>query len=58
MSQEVLGFAAGLNPKHVGALERGELNVTFRTMLRLVRGLGLPLSEIVAVYERHLSNVA
>jgi transcriptional regulator with XRE-family HTH domain len=54
MSQEGLGFAAGLHRNYVGALERGEINPTLRTMVRLVRGLGLPLSEIVAVYERHL----
>lgn len=58
MSQEGLGFEAGLHRNYVGALERGEINPTFRTMLRLVRGLRMPLSEIVAVYERHLGDGA
>ncbi len=56
MSQEGLGFAAGLHRNYVGALERGETNPTFRTVLRLVRGLGVPLSELVTVYERQMHD--
>lgn len=56
MSQEGLGFRAGLHRNYVGALERGETNPTFRTILRVVRGLDMPLGELVAVYERQVAD--
>jgi transcriptional regulator with XRE-family HTH domain len=39
LSQEALGYAAGLHRNYVGAIERGELNPTIRTVLRLAVGL-------------------
>lgn len=54
LSQEELGARARLHRNYVGAIERGELNPTFRTLLRLRDGLGLPLSTLVAVYERNI----
>jgi DNA-binding XRE family transcriptional regulator len=53
LSQEQLGFASGLHRNYVGAIERGEINPTFRVLLKLTVGLRLPLSELIAVYERH-----
>jgi transcriptional regulator with XRE-family HTH domain len=53
LSQEELGFRSGLHRNYVGAIERGEINPTFRVLLKLERGLAMPLSEIVAIYERH-----
>jgi transcriptional regulator with XRE-family HTH domain len=41
MSQEELGFASGLHRNYVGAIEPGEINPTFRILLKLERGLGL-----------------
>ena len=58
MSQEQLGARAQLHRNFVGALERGETNATWRTVHRLTVGLRVPLSEMVAVYERHLRDVA
>ncbi len=52
LSQEQLGADAGLHRNYVGALERGEINPTFRVLLKLAAGLRVPLSELVAVYER------
>jgi transcriptional regulator with XRE-family HTH domain len=52
ISQEELGYRAGLHRNYVGAVERGEINATFRTLLKLRRGLSVPLSELVTVYER------
>jgi transcriptional regulator with XRE-family HTH domain len=37
----------------VGGIERGELNITFRLLLKLTRGLNVPLSELVRLYERN-----
>lgn len=52
LSQEELGFRSGLHRNYVGAIERGEINPTFRVLLKLERGLALPLSEIIDLWER------
>ncbi len=52
ISQEELGFRAGLHRNYVGAIERGEINPTFRTLLRLTGGLDVQLSALVARYEQ------
>lgn len=55
LSQEQLGGRASLHRNYVGAIERGEINPTFRTMLTLASGLELPLSEVIALFERRFS---
>jgi transcriptional regulator with XRE-family HTH domain len=55
ISQEDLGLRAGLHRNYIGAIERGEINPTFRTLLRLVDGLGVPLPEVIARYEAHVA---
>lgn len=52
LSQERLGFHSGLHRNYVGAIERGEINPTFKTLLTLSSGLIVPLSELVRLYER------
>ncbi|HEV7772153.1 MAG TPA: helix-turn-helix transcriptional regulator [Conexibacter sp.] len=56
MSQEVLGFAASLHRNYVGAIERGEINPTLRTLMQLAHGLEVPLSELVVLYERNVGQ--
>lgn len=56
ISQEDLGFRAGLHRNYIGALERGEINPTFRTLLRLVSGLDVPLGEVIERYEAHAAR--
>jgi transcriptional regulator with XRE-family HTH domain len=56
ISQEELGFRATLHRNYIGAVERGEINPTFRTLLALTRGLALPLSELVQLYERNIGE--
>lgn len=56
LSQEELAARAGLHRNYVGSWERGELNPTFGSMLRLVRGLDIRLSELLRVYERQLAD--
>lgn len=50
LSQEELGFMSGLHRNYVGAIERGEINPTFGTLLRLSRGLRLGLPELMSTY--------
>jgi transcriptional regulator with XRE-family HTH domain len=57
LSQEVLGMAAGLHRNYVGAIERGQINPTFRVLLQLSDGLRLPLSEIFALFEERRGPV-
>ena len=52
LSQEELGNRSGLHRNYVGAIERGEINPTFRVLLKLEQGLQLPLSEIIELWER------
>ncbi len=53
-SQEDLGFASHLHRNYVGAIERGEINPTMRTILRLAIGLRVRPSELIALAEeRH-----
>lgn len=56
ISQEELGSRGGLHRNYIGAIERGEINPTFRTLLCVTTGLMLPLSLLVAVYERNVSE--
>lgn len=56
MSQEELGARADLHRNYVGAIERGEINPTFRVLLKLEDGLRLPLAELVRLYERNVGD--
>lgn len=53
LSQEGLGQKAGLHRNYVGAIERGEINPTFLTLLRLSAGIEIRLSGLIVLYERH-----
>lgn len=56
LSQEGLGFRASLHRNYVGAIERGEINATLRTLVQLAHGLRMPLSELVVLYERNVGE--
>lgn len=51
MTQETLGFVSAVHRNYVGAVERGENNPTFYTLLRLVDGLDVTLPELFSVFE-------
>ncbi len=53
LSQEALGWRCDLHRNYVGAVERGEVNCTFRVLLKLERGLWVPLSELIDRFEAH-----
>ncbi len=52
LSQEGLAEAANLERAYVGMIERGETNVSLRTVNRLARALGLSLTGLFAELER------
>jgi transcriptional regulator with XRE-family HTH domain len=52
LSQEDLGYRCDLHRNYIGAIERGEINPTFRTLLKLAAGLETTLMEIMTIYER------
>jgi transcriptional regulator with XRE-family HTH domain len=51
ISQEELGYRSGLHRNYVGAIERAEVNISFRTMLKLTGGMEVRLSELILLYE-------
>jgi transcriptional regulator with XRE-family HTH domain len=52
LSQEELGYRARLHRNYVGAIERGEINPTFRTLMTLADGLDVELSSLIRLYEQ------
>jgi DNA-binding XRE family transcriptional regulator len=51
LSQERLAIACGLHRTFVGAVERGETNVSLSTLGRLAKGLGVSVSHLAAEAE-------
>ena len=54
MTQEGLAAAGGVGRKYVGQIERGEITPSFAALVGVARGLEVPLSEIIRVYEERL----
>jgi transcriptional regulator with XRE-family HTH domain len=52
LSQEELGYRVRLHRTFVGAMERGERNVTLGTVEKLLDGTGMTLSELAELVER------
>jgi transcriptional regulator with XRE-family HTH domain len=57
LSQEALGQVAGLHRNYVGAIERGQLNPTIRTVLRLAIGLRIRPSLLVRLAEQRQAEM-
>ena len=49
ISQEELGFRAGLNKNSVGAIERGESSPTIDTLDQIAKALEISIVELVDV---------
>lgn len=47
LSQEELAERAGVHRTYVGAVERGERNVTLLTITRLAQALDVPVSDLL-----------
>jgi transcriptional regulator with XRE-family HTH domain len=53
LSQESLAALAGLSRAYVGEIERGEVNVSFTTLVCLADGLNIALSDLVLSYGKY-----
>jgi transcriptional regulator with XRE-family HTH domain len=47
-SQEELSFECGLHRTYIGAVERGEKNLTLKNLVKLAKSLEMPASQIMA----------
>lgn len=47
MTQESLADSAGLHWSYVGQVERGERNLTYKSILSLARGLDIPAAKLL-----------
>lgn len=47
MTQEALADAADLHWSYVGQVERGERNLTYKSLLRLAQGLGVSADKLM-----------
>lgn len=45
-SQEAFAFEAGLARSYYGGVERGERNLSFKTLVRIAKKLNLSVSEL------------
>ena len=43
---------AGLHPTYISDMERGARNPSFEVLVRLMRGLDMPVAELGAAYDR------
>ena len=48
-SQKTLAFESGLHRTYIGAVERGEKNVTLRNAIRIARSMQSTLAELLLV---------
>lgn len=46
-SQEQLSFECGLHRTYIGAVERGEKNLTVKNLVRIARSLGMAASALM-----------
>ncbi len=46
-TQEAFAHAAGLDRSYMGAIERGEFNLTLETLLKVAAALGMTASELL-----------
>lgn len=56
LSQEALGYKAGVHRNYVGLVERGERNPSLDSIFRFARGIGVNASELIQLTEAMLET--
>lgn len=56
LKQEEVCESAGLGRNYLTTLESGRTNPSFEAMVRVSRGLGVSLADLVRVYEERLDD--
>lgn len=51
LSQEAFAAECGLDRTYVGGVERGERNITIRSLAAISNGLGISMSELLSGLE-------
>jgi transcriptional regulator with XRE-family HTH domain len=51
MTQERLAAACGMHPTYVSDIERGARNPSWKAIVRLARGLEVPVATIAAAFD-------
>jgi len=52
VDQADLAGRAGLRRHHLAAIERGQVDPTFLTLVRITRAVPAPLAELMQIFER------
>jgi transcriptional regulator with XRE-family HTH domain len=52
ITQEELANRTGLHPTYISDMERGARNPSFEVLVRLMRGLDMPVAELGAAYDQ------
>lgn len=52
LSQESLAALCGLSRAYIGEIERGEVNISFLTLVALAEGLNVSVAAVIKDYER------
>jgi transcriptional regulator with XRE-family HTH domain len=55
LTQEALGERAGLNYKYLGAIERGERNLSLKQLLKIAQALGIEPHELLVIEQEEPS---
>jgi transcriptional regulator with XRE-family HTH domain len=56
LSQEELAWRSGLHRNQIGDFERGEVQPRLPSLLKVCKGLDMPLLELIEVYQRRLAD--
>ncbi len=46
-NKQELGYRADIDRSELSKIERGEINITYRTLCKIAKGLGVKLSDLV-----------
>ncbi|MHC0037907.1 helix-turn-helix domain-containing protein [Pseudoneobacillus sp. C159] len=55
LSQEELAEISGLHNTHIGKIERGEMNLTLESLVKVTKALGVSLEEFFSLIDPKLN---